>query len=810
MNEENTRKLLEDLKIHQMELETQAEELRRSQQEVQESRDRYLDLYDYAPVGYLTMEKGGGGVLEANLTAAGLLGVEKNELIHSQFTKFVATDSQDAFYFHVKQAFETGTRQKCEIRMHRKDGLVFYAQLESIVVHSEGKPDKIRTTLSDITERKKAEEELIGLNRELRARSECNQAMVRATDEQALLNDVCRIICEVAGYRMSWIGGVEYDDAKSVRPVAWGGAENGYLANASITWADTERGRGPTGLAVRTGKTYFFQDFATEPAAAPWREAALARGYRSSIAIPLSDTGGNVTGVFTLYAGQPNGFTPAEVKLLEGLAGDLAFGISVLHERLKRKQAEESLRETGDYLNNLLDYANAPVIVWDPQYHITRINHAFERLTGRTSDEVLGKKLDMLFPDDRKAESTAHIARTLSGERWEVVEIPILHKDGSVRTVLWNSATLYDQSGKAPAATIAQGQDITERKRIEALLQLERDKLIGILNSMEDGVCIMNQMFSLEYLNPSMQSQFGDIDGRKCYQYFNGRDDVCPWCNNKEVIGGGQTVRREAQSNKTAKTYEVTDAPLNNADGSISKLAVFHDITERKKVEQLKDEFIGMVSHELKTPLTVIMGALSTATDARVSQEQSRELINDAVVHSEILASLIDNLLELSRQQSGRLTLQTQPVNVGEIAQNVIKKLHSKSDIHRLVSDFSPGLPPSLSDSLRVERILYNLVDNAIKYSPDGGEVRVSALHEGNFLVIGVSDNGPGISHDDQDRLFQSFERLGAKVNRSIQGTGLGLRVCRILVEAHGGRIWVQSEKGKGSTFFFTLPIANG
>jgi PAS domain S-box-containing protein len=121
------------------------------------------------------------------------------------------------------------------------------------------------------------------------------------------------------------------------------------------------------------------------------------------------------------------------------------------------------------------------------------------------------------------------------------------------------------------------------------------------------------------------------------------------------------------------------------------RLAVM-DITERKKAEQLKDEFIGMVSHELKTPLTVIMGALSTATDERVSQERSRELIRDAVVHSEILASIIDNLLELSRRQSGRLSLQIQPINVGEIAQNVIGKLQNKSAIHRLVSDFPLAL----------------------------------------------------------------------------------------------------------------------
>lgn len=341
---------------------------------------------------------------------------------------------------------------------------------------------------------------------------------------------------------------------------------------------------------------------------------------------------------------------------------------------------------------------------------------------------------------------------------------------------------------------------------MEQALQLERDRLVSILNLMIDGVSIMNKDFDVEYVNPSMQSQFGVIRGRKCYQYFNGRDDPCPWCNNEEVLSG-KISTRDAHSSKTGRVYEIIDMPLKNTDGSISKLAVFHDITERKKVEQLKDEFIGMVSHELKTPLTVIIGALSTAMDARVPAEEVRALFGDAVMHAGILASLVDNLLELSRHQSGRLVVHTQPTDLGEITRSVLQKLRGKSAIHHLLVDFPETLPPAVAEPLRLERILYNLVDNAIKYSPDGGEVRVSARHEGDFVVVSVTDQGPGISHDDQARLFQSFERLGVMVKGAIQGTGLGLRVCRILVEAHGGKIWVESAKGKGSTFLFTLPV---
>jgi PAS domain S-box-containing protein len=134
-------------------------------------------------------------------------------------------------------------------------------------------------------------------------------------------------------------------------------------------------------------------------------------------------------------------------------------------------QSQEALRETRDFLENLLDYANAPIIVWDPEFRITRFNHAFERLTGRRSHEVIGKELDLLFPDDSREESMTHIRRAVAGERWETVEIPILRLDGTVRTVLWNSATLYAPGGETPVATIAQGQDITERKAVESALE---------------------------------------------------------------------------------------------------------------------------------------------------------------------------------------------------------------------------------------------------------------------------------------------------------------------------------------------------
>ncbi|XUX00657.1 MAG: PAS domain S-box protein [Dehalogenimonas sp.] len=241
-----------------------------------------------------------------------------------------------------------------------------------------------------------------------------------------------------------------------------------------------------------------------------------------------------------------------------------------------------------------------------------------------------------------------------------------------------------------------------------------------------------------------------------------------------------------------------------NPRGAIHALV---DITEHRKAERIKDEFIGMISHELKTPITVVIGALLTATMPGLSDKMKDELYLDAVNHTDILASIVDNLLELSRHQNRRLVLRKKLLDVGDVACKVTESLKRKSDLHVLKCDFPERLPKIQADPLRLERIFYNLVENAIKYSPAGGEVRIFADIQDNFLRIGISDQGIGISEENLNRLFQPFERLGFEVKGAIQGTGMGLRVCRILTEAHDGRIWVDSTLGKGTTFYFTLPL---
>jgi PAS domain S-box-containing protein len=258
---------------------------------------------------------------------------------------------------------------------------------------------------------------------------------------------------------------------------------------------------------------------------------------------------------------------------------------------------------------------------------------------------------------------------------------------------------------------------------------------------------------------------------------------------------------------KSGKALKVLFSRENiNLGGQEHSISILLDITERKKTEQIKDEFIGMVSHEIRTPLTVLMGALDVAVTEGITTEDAQNMIKDALESAESLNNIVNNLIELSRYQSDRLALKKEAVDIRTILNNLIESQRIHVANHHLIIDIPRDLPSVPADKVRVELILLNLLTNAVKYSGEGTEIRVSARVENNHLVVNISDQGAGIPREKQADLFKAFERL-ENTDRPVRGLGLGLLVCKRLVEAHGGIIYLQSEPGKGSTFSFSLPF---
>jgi len=269
-----------------------------------------------------------------------------------------------------------------------------------------------------------------------------------------------------------------------------------------------------------------------------------------------------------------------------------ALIIGMVRDITRHKHAEEMLMETRDYLENLIGYANAPIIVWDTSFKITIFSHAFERLTGYTEGEVLGLPLEILFPENSKRESLNHIRQTSSGERWEAVEIPILGADGSIHIVLWNSANVYNRDKTGIIATIAQGQDITLRKEVEEAVYANRTLLFNIIDGTSDLVGVKNLEGRMVLANRALakitDKPFNEIIGYDISEYFGYEAGQLNRENDLEVTTSGKSgIFEETIPAKDGdRIFLANKFPYRNKSGEIiGVIGILRDITERKKAE---------------------------------------------------------------------------------------------------------------------------------------------------------------------------------------------------------------------------------
>ncbi len=304
---------------------------------------------------------------------------------------------------------------------------------------------------------------------------------------------------------------------------------------------------------------------------------------------------------------------------------------------IRDHERPEKGSETTQYLENLIRYANAPIIVWDASLRITRFNNAFERLTRRAVDEVLGRSPEILFPEARREELMDLIRKTTAGERWETVEIPILTADGRIRTVLWNSAAVYENDPKTVSSVIAQGQDITERKRAEEALQrahdeletrvlertlelreanealqaeiaeriraeeaakAERKRLYDVLETLPVYVILLSPDYRVPFANRFFRERFGECGDRRCYEYLFSRSEPCENCESYNVMKTGAPHHWE-WAGPDGRDYDIFDFPFTDADGSSHILEVGIDITNRKRAEEALQKLNEMLEQRV-------------------------------------------------------------------------------------------------------------------------------------------------------------------------------------------------------------------
>jgi two-component system, OmpR family, phosphate regulon sensor histidine kinase PhoR len=253
---------------------------------------------------------------------------------------------------------------------------------------------------------------------------------------------------------------------------------------------------------------------------------------------------------------------------------------------------------------------------------------------------------------------------------------------------------------------------------------------------------------------------------------------------------------------------QVNAAVISNSAGEREgTILVFHDLTRLKQLERTREEFVANVSHELRTPLSLIKGYVETLIEgARNNPEVSEHFLRIIARNAERLDLLIQDLLSISALESGRVQLNLQPVSLRALAEKVLADLKTRAESRSItLKDEMPDLAAT-ADEGRLEQVLANLVDNAIKYGRPQGSVVVSGKMAGDKIEVSIQDDGPGIPAESLDRIFERFYRVDKARSREQGGTGLGLSIVKHIVQNHGGEVWARSEQGKGATFFFTLP----
>ncbi len=349
----------------------------------------------------------------------------------------------------------------------------------------------------------------------------------------------------------------------------------------------------------------------------------------------------------------------------------------------------------------------------------------------------------------------------------------------------------------------------------------EQRRLGAIFQNSAEGILTVDMAQRIIDFNPAMERLTGwredEVLGRFYYEVLRPRDRQ----GNELGLQGspilqafaGQTVvnREMVISARDGQLFDVrvtATCVRSNKGKPTSGILTVRDITRERQQEEQRSTFISVISHELQTPIAIIKGYASTLAraDATFDRESLHSRLQAVEEEADRLNKLVGNLLYASRIQAGGLQMELTPLDLSNLVQKVTHRLQVTSPSVTVIVNLPPNLPTVMADRDRIEEVLENLLDNAVKYSPDKAVVTVACRVTGDEVIVSVSDTGMGISLREQEQIFDRFYRVGNGKTRSLQGAGLGLYICRAIVEAHGGRIWVESALHQGSTFLFSLP----
>jgi two-component system phosphate regulon sensor histidine kinase PhoR len=406
------------------------------------------------------------------------------------------------------------------------------------------------------------------------------------------------------------------------------------------------------------------------------------------------------------------------------------------------------------------------------------------------------------------------LARSLTHPIWEITQRAI-----QLVSSIFNKEVQVNSKDELGSLSKAIGEIGNQlRNKIEEISK-EKDYFQTILKGMTEGVLVVDGRGRILMINDALRNLLtlsSDVADKMPLEVI--RNAELEASIRKAIQDGSSMALEFTVPTPGQKTVEVNVVGIISSsqsvgmggEGARGAIAVFHDITRLKELEKIRQDFVANVSHELRTPLTTIKGYAETLLEGALKEQIASQFVQVIKKHTDRLTKIVEDLLMLSKIESREFQLNLEPITLPDLFEDVlgfIREAAGKKNITIIQNEIRPSLVIQ-TDRNYLEQVLINLLDNAIKYTSTGGRITISALETGQKEIeISVQDNGIGIPTEDLPRIFERFYRVDKGRSQEMGGTGLGLSIVKHIVQAHGGKIWVESQLGKGSTFYFTLPI---
>jgi PAS domain S-box-containing protein len=810
--------LIHELQVHQIELEMQNDELLKTQMELEESRNKYMDLYDFASIGYFSFDRK-GLILEVNLAGADLLGVEKANLLKTPFSRYITREDQDVFWLHHRRVFETNTRQICEVRLKRKDGEWFYARLETIAQRdSEGNFSQLRTAISDISELKRAEAVLRKAHDKLEEQVEERTAELRKATEQLKYEIEERKQAEkmLDKQNQELCGRVK--ELRCFYSIANLIAESGNSLNETFqgiveiipsAWQYPEITCARVILEGKEFRTMNFRDTI-------WKQTCdiIVQGERiGALEVCLVEERPEM---------DESSFLKEERLLINTIANRLAKVIE--HQR-----AERALKESEEKYRSLVESTKDSIYLMDGDCRYLFINKKHLSRFGLPADKVVGRAYGEFHSTAEAKEFAKKVKEVFKTGKAISYEYRSQRDGGYYLRTL---SPVKGTDGMATALTVV-SKNITELKQSEKSLHESEEKYRLFVEHANDAIFVFQDGL-LKFHNKKTEELLGFTSQELVKIPFSNHvypKDKNMFLNKCQGIVNGDKNPGAFTFRLIKKTGEElwihAGAVLIPWKGKSAVLYFARNITTEKRLEaqlqhsqklEAMGSFAGGIVHDFNNLTTIINSYSNFALEKLDKNDSIRQDIEKIIEAVKSASSLTRNLLQFSSRQISNPTI----LDLNKIIIETLKMLSRLigEDIE-LRTVFEPDLGKVMADPVQMEQILVNLAINARDAMPRGGILTIKTFNEklnknffdaydvkakpGPYVVLNVSDTGIGMEKENLSRIFEPFYTT----KKRGRGTGLGLSIVYGCIKQSGGWIRVYSKPGHGTIFKIYFPIIN-